>query len=129
MSTHTKLRRCIDELELHFLEVPSRSVNHERLADGDNTLLGTRNGTLQHEVVVFDDAVVGEATHRRNRLLRNIVLSRSVTLIFTRTDAVDLLVKLSTVVVTVCTVSRRSIRCTRLYKTGTHFDRHEQPRT
>ena len=77
-------------------------MDHERLADRDNTLLGSRDGSLEHEVVVLDDTVVGEATHGGDGLLRDIVLSRCVTIVLATADAVDLLVELGTVVVTVC---------------------------
>ena len=76
-------------------------MNHERLADGNNTLLGTRDGSLEHQEVVLDDTVVREATHRRNSLLRDIVLSRCVGLVSTTADTVDLLVEFGTVVVAV----------------------------
>jgi hypothetical protein len=76
--TYTELGRSIDEFELDLLEVPARGVNHERLADGDHTLLGTRDGALEHEIVVLDDTVVREATHRGDRLFGDVVLSRRV---------------------------------------------------
>ena len=76
-------------------------MDHERLADSDDTLLRARNRPLQHEVVVLDDTIVGEATHRSDGLLGDIVLSRGVSLVITTADTVDLLVELRTVVVTV----------------------------
>jgi hypothetical protein len=76
-------------------------VDHERLADGDDTLLRARNGTLEHEVVVLDDTVVGEATHRRDRLFGDIGLGRRVALVGTRANAVDFLIELRTVVVAI----------------------------
>ena len=76
-------------------------MDHERLADRDNTLLGSRDGSLEHEVVVLDDTVVGEATHGSDRLVCSIGFSGSVVLIITTANAVNLLVKFSTVVVTV----------------------------
>lgn len=81
------------------------SVDHEGLADGDDTLLGSGNGALEHEVVVLHDTVVGEATHWCDRLLRDIGLSRRVGSILARANTVDLLVDLGTVVVAVCETS------------------------
>ena len=78
-------------------------MDHERLAEGDYALLGARDGTLEHQVVVLDDTVVGEATHRRDGLLGDVGVGRGVTLVVSGTDTVDLLVELRTVVVTVCT--------------------------
>ena len=77
-------------------------MDHERLADRDNTLLGSRDGSLEHEVVVLDDTVVREATHWRDLLLGDVGLGRSVGSVLAGADAVDLLVELGTVVVTVC---------------------------
>ena len=101
LDTYTELRGGVDELELHLLQVPTGGVHHERLADRDDTLLGTRDGTLEHEVVVLDDTVVREATHGRNCLLGNIRLRRRVCFVVALANTVDLLVDLRTVVVTV----------------------------
>ena len=70
--TYAELRRGVDELELDLLEIPTRSVDHERFAEGDNTLLGTRNGTLEHEEVILHDTVVRETAHRSDGLLGRI---------------------------------------------------------
>ena len=99
--THAELAGSIDKLELHLLQIPARSVDHERLAQGDDTLLGSGNRALEYEEVVLDDTVVGEATHGCDGLLGNVVLGRGIVLISTRANPVDLLVELSSVVVTV----------------------------
>ena len=99
--TYTELGRGVDELELDLLEIPAGSVNHERLADGDDTLLRAGDGALQHEEVVLDDTVMRETTHGSDRLLGDIVLSGRVGLVRAAADTVDLLVELRTVVVTV----------------------------
>ena len=127
MSTYTELGRRVDELEVDLLKIPTRSVNHERLADRDNTLLGTRDGTLQHEVVVLDDTVVGEATHGSNALLGDIMLSRGVGVVVAPANAVDLLVEFGTVMVTVCHNVKR--RFGRKKITFTYFDPHERRST
>ena len=126
-NTYTELRRRVDELELHLLEIPTRSVDHERLADGDDTLLGAGDGALQHNEVVLDDTVMGEATHGCDRLLRDVVLSSRVTLVVTLADTVDLLVKLRTVVVAVCTAP--SVANLPANANRTYFDRHGQQKT
>ena len=112
---------------MDLLEIPTGSVNHQRLAEGDNTLLGTRDRALEHEVVVLDDTIVREATHGCNRLLGDIVLGRCVAIILTTADTVDLLVKLRTVVVAVCTAP--SVANLPANANRTYFDRHGQPRT
>ena len=117
--TYTEFRGGIDELEVNLLKVSAGSVDHERLANGDYTLLDSRNGTLEHDVVVPDNTVVGEATHGCNCLLGNVVLSRSVTFIVTLANAIDLLVEFSTMVVTVCRI---------MYITMKRFVKHLQPK-
>lgn len=77
-------------------------MDHERLTEGDDTLLGTRDRALEHQEVVLHNTVVREATHRRDGLRCDVRLSGSVTRISARADAVNLLVELGTVVVTVC---------------------------
>ena len=76
-------------------------MHHERLAQGDHTLLGTGDGALEHQVVVLDDTVVGEAAHGGNRFLGNISICRRIAIIRAKTNTIDLLVELGTVVVTV----------------------------
>ena len=100
--TYAELRRRVDELELDLLEVATRRVHHQRFAEGDDTLLRARDGALQDDEVVLDDTVVREAAHRGDGLLRHIRLRRRVRLVLALANAVDLLVELRTVVVTVC---------------------------
>ena len=99
--TYAELRRSVDELELDLLEITTGGVDHERLAEGDDTLLGTGDGALEHEEVVLDDTIVGEATHGRDGLLGDISLGGGVAFVLSRAETVDLLVELSTVVVAV----------------------------
>ena len=100
--TYAELRRGINELELNLLQIPTRGVNHQRLADRDDTLLRARDRTLEHEEVVLNNTVVGEATHGRDDLLGDVVLSRCIALIVALAETVDLLVKLRAVMVAVC---------------------------
>lgn len=100
-SAYAELRRSVDELEVNLLEVPARGVDHERLADGNDALLGAGDGPLEHQVVILNDTVVREATHRCDLLLRDIMLSRRIAFVTAGTNAINLLVELGTVVVTV----------------------------
>ena len=128
MHTYTELGRRVDELEVDLLEVTTRGVNHERFADGDDTLLRPRNGALQHEVVILHDTVMGETTHGRDGLLSDVALSGSIGVIAATSNTVDLLVELRAVVVTV--YSHMSVDVLGVANLGyTHFDRHGQPRT
>lgn len=98
-SAHPELGGRIDELEVDLLEVPTTGVDHQRLAKGYHTLLGTGNAALEHQKVVPHDTIVGETSHRRDPLLRNIRLRRGVRLVVRSTNTEDLLVDLSTMVV------------------------------
>eukprot|EP01136_Pigoraptor_vietnamica_P044062 Opistho-1_new@20348 len=105
-----KLGRRVDELEVDLLEGRAARVGDERLAERDDALLGAHNAALDHDVVVGHLTVVGEATERRDRLVRQIVLRRGVVLDDLAalradriTDAVDLLVALRAVEVAVLT--------------------------
>jgi hypothetical protein len=55
-----------------------KNVSH--LSKGDHALLGSHAAALEHDEVIVDFAIVGEASHRSNALLREIVFSRGVVL-------------------------------------------------
>ena len=76
-------------------------MHHERLANSDHTLLGSRNRTLEQEEVILDDAVVWKASQGRDSLLGNVRLCRRILLVVTAANTVDLLVQFSAVVITV----------------------------
>lgn len=99
--TYSEFRGCIDELELDLLEITTGGVDHEGFSDGDDSLLRSGDGALQHDVVVLDDTVMGEATHGCDPLLGDIVLGGSIAIVVACTDTVNLLVELRSVVVTV----------------------------
>jgi hypothetical protein len=58
----TELGRGVDPLELHLLESLAGSLGEERLAQGQDPLLDTRDRALDHDVVVVDLAVADETT-------------------------------------------------------------------
>lgn len=74
---------------------------HKRFAEGDNTLLGSWDRAFENQEIVLDNTVMGEATHWRDDLLSNVGFRCGVAIVRTKTDAVDLLVELGTVVVSV----------------------------
>jgi len=76
-----ELRGGIDELKLDLLQVTARGMDHERLAKGDDTLLGSRNAALENEEVVLDNTVMREATHGSDELLGDIRLGRGVSVV------------------------------------------------
>jgi len=102
-ATVTELGGSIDELELDVLQGRATGVDKEGLAEGDDALLGTGAASLDHDVVLVDDTVVRETAEGSDGLLGKIVLSLGVRLVLALADAIDLLVDLGTVVVTVLT--------------------------
>ena len=78
-------------------------MDEHRLAESDDALLDTGDGTLEHNEVVVDLSVADEATHGGDGLLGDIELGRGVTSIVTAANTVDLVVDRGTVVVTVLT--------------------------
>jgi hypothetical protein len=109
-SSMAHLAGSIDELEVDFLESSSGDLREERLSEGDDSLLGSHDATLEHDEVLVDLTVVWETTHGGDGLLGQIVLGHSVVGILTDglTDSVDLLVDLSSMVETVLTSSCNS---------------------
>jgi len=77
-------------------------VDHEGFAEGNNTLLGSRDAALEEEEVVLDDTVVGETTNGGDSLPADIVFGRGVVILAAKANAVDLLVDLRSVVITIC---------------------------
>ena len=125
--TYAELARSVDELELDLLEVTTARVHHERLPEGDDTLLGAGNRALEDDEVVLDDTVVREAAHRGDRLRRHVGLGRRVRCILAAADTVDLLVELRTVVVAVYTNVRRDQA--QSDSRSAYFDQHVRRRT
>lgn len=77
-TTVTELGGGIDELGSDLLQLPPLGRAEEGLPDGDDALLRTDDGTLDHDVVLIDLTIVGEATHGGNALLSEIELSRGI---------------------------------------------------
>ena len=57
-----KLGRGVDPLEVDLLEGPAGGVGEHGLAEGHDTLLGTRDRALDHDEVVLDLAIADETT-------------------------------------------------------------------
>lgn len=110
----------IDPLELDLLGGSPAGLGVQGLAQSHNTLLDTRNGALDHDIVVLNLTIADETTHavryfisilfnraiektwylRSDLLLGDIELSGGVTLVGALADAEDLVVARGTVVVT-----------------------------
>ncbi len=104
-STLTELGSSVDPLQGDFFDGLSGSVGVQGLSQGDNSLLATWDGTLDHDEVVVDHTVVDETTHWVDGLLGSVEVGSSVTFIVTLTDSVDLVVDGGSVVVTSLTSS------------------------
>lgn len=79
-ATMAHLRRGVDELELDLLEGRALGVHQQRFAQRDYATLGTDAATLDHEEILVDLSVERETTHRRDRLVGQIVLGGSAVL-------------------------------------------------
>lgn len=111
-ATVAEFGRGIDELELDLFLGGAGGLGNAGLAEGDDAFLNAGDGTLDHDVVLVDLTVVGETTNGGDSLDGKIVSGGGVgvelTILGTSgagtlANSVDLLVHLSTVVVTVLT--------------------------
>lgn len=109
-ATVSELAGGIDELEVDLLLGATGLVLEQALAEGQDTFLDTNAASLDHDEVLVDDTVVGEATHGSDVLLGDIVVGGGVVInglalngLSTSSNAVHLLVDLGTVMVTVLT--------------------------
>ena len=91
----------VDELDVDCLEVLPGGVVLHGLPQGDGTLLGSDNSTLEHEPVVGDNTVLDEASHGGDGLLGEVSGGGAGVVVSSLSDAVDLLVELATVEVSV----------------------------
>jgi len=98
----TKLGSSIDELEDNLLGGVARSVGAEGLTKSDGTLLDTWDGTADHNEVFVDNTIADKAAQRSNGLLGKIELSGTIVSSLL-SDLVDLVVDLSTMMITVLT--------------------------
>ena len=112
-ATVAELGRGVDETELDRLGSEALAVDEHGLAHGDDALGATDDGALDHEPVLVDDTVVDEAAHGVDVLLGEVALGRGRLGVTGIADAVDLLVDLGTVVVTVLTGTGHGERDTR----------------
>ena len=106
----TELGGGVDELEGDLLEGGGLGVGEERLPQGENPPLDADAAALDHEEVLVDNTVVGEASEGGDGLLGEVELGTCVVLHDLAVDgvdalahAVDLLVDLGPVVETVLT--------------------------
>ena len=95
----------IDELEGDLLEEHAGGLGSHGAAEGDDTTAGTSDRALEHDEVIADLTIANETTHGGDDLLGEVEGGGGVLGVNSAraTDAVDLLVQVGTVVVTVLT--------------------------
>ncbi len=112
-STVSDLTGGIDELKIDDFVSRSLDLRNEGLSEDESSLLETDAASLDHDVVVVDNTVVGEASQGGDGLFSQIVGGGSVSLssfeLEADTNSVDLLVDFSSVVVTVLTSSGNAV--------------------
>ena len=86
----TKLGRCVDKLEVDLLQGPLLGVGQQRLPEGQYPLLGTDTAALDQDEILLDLAVVREATHGVDGLVREIVVSAGVVLDQLQNDRLEI---------------------------------------
>lgn len=99
----SKLGTGIDKLDVDWLQMSAVGVLQHSLTKNKRSLLGSDNTTLEHDPVLVDLTVLDESTHWGDTLLGQISSSLARSLVAGLSDAVDLLVDLSTMEVSVLT--------------------------
>jgi len=102
----TVLGGGVDELDFGLLGHPGSGAWGDGLSEDQRLLLGSDNLTLDHNEVLLDLTVVGETTHGGDVLINTVLIAGGVVLDtsdLTSSDSVDLLVDLSSGVITLLT--------------------------
>jgi len=105
-ATVTVLRGGVNELDIDLLGLPRLHGGEDGLSEGNGSLSGASNATLDEDVVLVDFSVMGEATKRGNVLDDGISLGGGVVLNTSHgssADSVDLLVDLGSGMVSALT--------------------------
>jgi len=104
----TDLGGGIDELDIDHLSLPRLDGGEDRLPEGDGSLASSDDTALDEDVILVDLTVMGEATEGRDVLGHGVSLGSGVvldTVNGTGTNTVDLLVELSSRVITLLTTT------------------------
>merc|ERR1712048_795485 len=110
--TMTNLGSSIDKLESNLFQILPLGVGNQRLSQNNSSLSDTHARTLDHEEIVLDLTVVGEATDGVDGFFGQISFSGTVILVghavfglVAGTNSVDLFVDFDSVVITFLTTS------------------------
>ena len=101
--------RGINELDVNRLKLDTRSAGMHSLPKHQRALLGSNASTLNHDVIVLDDSIVGETAQWSDVLFGEVVVSSGVVLRaanFALADTVDPLVGFCAVMVSPLTRAR-----------------------
>lgn len=108
----THLAAGVNEVQINLLEGNTLCLDQQGLPEADHPFLGSSTTTFDHDEVLVDLTIVGEATHWGDCLLSEVILRGSIILhhlsilcVDTLTNAVDLLVHLSAMMVALLTSS------------------------
>ncbi len=107
-TTVTVLGGSVDKFDIELLSLPGLDSGEDGLSEGDGSLAGTHDTTLDENVVLVDLTVVGEATKRSDVLGDGVSLSGGVVVSAsddTGSNSVDFLVHLSSGVIAELTAS------------------------
>jgi len=105
----TDVGRCVNELDVNLLVGEVSGRDEKSFSDGDDSLSGSLDCSLDQKEIVLDDTVVRESTHWGDVLLDAISFAIGVSSLAS-SDSVDLVAELSSVEVTELTRSGDSPR-------------------
>merc|ERR1719336_1501178 len=114
--TVTDLGSSIDKLESDLFQILPLGVGNQRLSQNNSSLSNTHARTLDHEEIILDLTVVGEATDGVDGFFGQIGFGGTVVLfghavfgLVAGTNSVDLLVDFNSVVITFLTTSSNGV--------------------
>jgi hypothetical protein len=113
----------VNEFDVKDFGLPGLGAGEESLADDNGSLAGSHDSTLDEEVIVVDNTVVGEATDGGDVLVDRISVAHGVvsaSVDGTGSDTVDLLMDVGTGMVTLLTTAGDSpLDCGRMPRSDT----------
>jgi len=104
----SELAGSIDELERDLLEGQSAGLSNEGLSKSDGASLNSGASSLDHDVILGDNSVSDESSQGVDGLAGQIELGRSIVLLSSLSNLVDLLVDFSSVMESVLSSSSNS---------------------
>ena len=115
-SSVSQFAGSIDEFKFDLFQSSSGDLGYKTLPENEYFFLGSDDAAFEHEEILSDDSIVGEASERGDVLFSEVGIGGSVvggSGAHSLSDSVDLLVHFSSVVVSQLTRSRHSPSDTR----------------